>query len=300
MTDKDHQISFEISAFLTDCRARHLAEGTVERYYKFNLGLFQNYLISIQVFSMEQITTEVLRGFLAWHASGHSAGGSHCVWRAVKAFINWFEREMEGAWTSPILKRMGPKQVSKPIPGVSPEVLKKLLATCDRSLLGRRDRALLLFLFDTGLRRQEMVDINLEDLNLDSGEVRVRHGKGDRERSVYIGATTTRELLRYLRERGTGPVRAPLWLTRDGSRITPAGLRQVLRRRAQAAGVAEVPSPHDFRRGFALQCLRNEMDPFTLRRLMGHTTLKVLQVYLDQSQGDLLHSHKRHGPVDNL
>jgi len=76
------------------------------------------------------------------------------------------------------------------------------------------------------------------------------------------------------------------------------GLRGILTRRAQEAGVEE-PALHDFRRAFALSMLRNGTDVFTLAKLMGHEGITVLQRYLKQTNLDTEEAHRRAGPVDN-
>jgi len=81
-------------------------------------------------------------------------------------------------------------------------------------------------------------------------------------------------------------------------RLVYDGLRSILTRRAQEAGVEE-PALHDFRRAFALSMLRNGMDIFTLAKLMGHEGISVLQRYLKQTNLDTEEAHRRAGPVDN-
>jgi integrase/recombinase XerD len=80
--------------------------------------------------------------------------------------------------------------------------------------------------------------------------------------------------------------------------LTYSGLTEVLSRRADKAHVEE-PSPHDFRRAFALSMLRNGIDIFTLAKLMGHEGISVLQRYLKQTNLDTEEAHRRAGPVDN-
>ena len=90
-----------------------------------------------------------------------------------------------------------------------------------------------------------------------------------------------------------------LFATRTGERLARSSLREILRRRSRDAGLAETPSPHDFRRAFALQMLRNGSDIFALQRLMGHSDLSVLRRYLAQSDQDIQAAHMRASPVDN-
>ena len=144
----------------------------------------------------------------------------------------------------------------------------------------------------------EFVALNVADVDK-SGRTVVRHGKGGKSRVVFVGKRTRRALSRYLRLRGECSPDAPLWADGSGMRLAADRLRGILRQRAEAAGV-DAPTPHSFRRAFALTCLRQGMDIYSLQRLMGHADLTVLRRYLDQTQGDLRETHRRAGPVDNL
>jgi integrase/recombinase XerD len=143
------------------------------------------------------------------------------------------------------------------------------------------------------------VALDVGDVNMKSGAVIVKHGKGDKRRVAFLSAKTRRELLRYLRHREDAAPTSPLFATLDGRRLTYSGLRQVVRRRADAAGIAE-PGLHSFRRAFALMSLRAGMDVYSLQRIMGHSDLSVLRRYLAQTEGDLAAAHAHASPVDRL
>jgi integrase/recombinase XerD len=83
-----------------------------------------------------------------------------------------------------------------------------------------------------------------------------------------------------------------------GERLTYWGLRQIFRRRAGKAG-EKVPGLHDFRRYFALECLRSGMNIYELQHLIGHADLQVLRRYLAITDQDTEQAHRRAGPVDN-
>jgi len=92
--------------------------------------------------------------------------------------------------------------------------LKMMLGTCERrTLAGDRDRAILMCLLDTGCRASEFVALELSDVNLNTGSVIVRKGKGGRVRVTFLGNRARRELMRYLRYRGEAKTGDPLWVT---------------------------------------------------------------------------------------
>ncbi|MHB0859329.1 MAG: tyrosine-type recombinase/integrase [Anaerolineae bacterium] len=189
----------------------------------------------------------------------------------------------------------------EPLAPVPLDDLRQMLATCThRCLADDRDRALLLFLLDTGCRRAEVLALNLGDVDLGSGSVAVRRGKGGKARMTFLGAKARKALAGYLRYRRGAGLAEPLWTTTQGGmRLSYGGLREIMRRRAKAAGVP-APGLHAFRRAFALNALRAGIDLVSLQRLMGHTTLDILRRYLAQTDADLQLAHAGAWPVDRL
>ena len=228
---------------------------------------------------------------------GHNPGGIHIGYRILKTFLRWYDLESEPEnWRNPIYKVKAPKLNEEPLEPVELSDVRAMLDTCDSSFLGKRNRAILFVLLDTGLRARELLSIKLSDINLVTGDILLRKGKGGKPRNVLIGKETKKALRAYLRERKDNLYN--LWVTHNQKkRITYGGLRALLERHAKLARV-DTPSAHDFRRAFAITMLRNGTDLVTLARLMGHTSLKVLQAYLKQLPDDLQAAHHRGGPVD--
>jgi integrase/recombinase XerD len=193
-----------------------------------------------------------------------------------------------------------PKLPQDPLPPVPLDDLRKMLAVCEpRTFLGDRDRAALLALLDTGCRAAEFLALDVADVALSGGAVSIHQGKGRKGRVTFLGAKARKALLAYLRHRLQAGPAAPLWVTVEGGRLTYAGLRQMVRRRAEAAGV-KAPSLHSFRRAFALASLRAGMDIVSLQRLLGHADLSVIRRYLAQTEDDLAEAHRKASPVDRL
>lgn len=166
----------------------------------------------------------------------------------------------------------------------------------------KRDKAALLVLVDTGVRAEEFYTCNVSDLDLSRSKIHV-YGKGHngtkKERDVFMGKRARTALRAYLKERN--PRRTdPLFANYDGERMSYYTLRQLIRRRAKDAGLDYVPSPHDFRRTFAIECLRNGADVVSLQRLLGHSTPTVVLRYVAQNSDDLQQAHRRISPLDNL
>jgi len=282
---------------LVDRKSQNLAAGTLY-FYRMKLQLFTRYCESQVITQIGQITPVLIRQWLLHlEETGHNVGGIHAAYRALRTFLYWWENELEPeGWKNPIRKVKAPRLTDDPLEPVQIDHVQKLIDACTGPN-GARDKALLLFLLDTGARAAECLSCDIPDVNLITGEVLIRQGKGRKARSVYLEKKSRKALRVYLK---THPVDNPfLWLTDDqDSRLSYWGLREVIRRRAEKAGV-EVPGLHDFRRAFAINMLRNGVDLITLSRLMGHSGLAVLKRYLKQANIDLQAAHAKGSPVEH-
>lgn len=287
-----------VEAFLIDRRAAGLTPGSV-KFYREKLKLFTDYCDSQVITSIEQITPVIIRQFLLYlEDKKHSPGGIACVYRSMKAFLLWYEKEAEPtAWKNPIRKVKAPRVPDEPIEPVEVGSVEAMVSVCrSNTFTGIRDKALLLFLLDTGLRVMECLALDLPDVEVLTGECLIRQGKGRKPRTAFFQQRTRRALRSYLKQRTDN--NPALWVTDEFTRLQQGGVRSILHRRAKQAGVP-IPSPHDFRRAFAINMLRNGVDVITLSRLMGHTSLAVLKRYLNQVSSDLRDAHAKGSPVEN-
>lgn len=292
-------ISATADSFLIDRQARELSSRTVKFYREF-LRTFIEYCNTNSVTFIQEITPDFLRRYFLAFGETHNPGGVHGAYRTIRAFFQWLlnEEVMAPDWKNPMLKVKAPKVVLDPLEPISITDVKSLIDTCQRGdLIGERDRTLFLFLLDTGARAREACNMNIKDVDLNTGAVMIRYGKGGKTRMVFIGRTTRRAVRAYLRLRHD-PSPA-LFVSKDEERLTYDGLRLLLERRAKRAKLSNKPKLHGFRRAFALNMLRSGVDIFVLQRLMGHADLQVLRRYLAQNDEDNQLAHMRGSPVDN-
>jgi site-specific recombinase XerD len=288
-----------VEAFLVDRKAGNKAAGTLI-FYRKKLKHFLAYCDTQLITRIGQLTPQGIREYMInLEDTGHNSGGIHASFRVMRTFLNWYENEAEPeGWKNPIRKVKAPKIELEQLEPCDITAVNAILDTCTgRDFVSLRDRAILYLLLDTGLRANEAVMLDVEDLDPIRGNILVRCGKGRKPRTVFIGKKTRKVIRAYLRERESdGPA---LWLTDTGERMAYEGLRQMVRRRSERAGVQQ-PTLHSFRRFFALAYLRNGGDIFTLQKLMGHSDLQILRRYLNQIDEDLERGHSQFGPVDNL
>lgn len=293
---EDHILSM-VESFLVDRKARGSSRGTIE-FYRKKLKLFTDYCECQVIIRGTQITPHAIRLYLLYlEEKGHNHGGVHAAYRSLRAFLYWWEEEIEPEeWKNPIRKVKAPKLFTHPLEPISTDDVRSMLEICKGNTFhDKRDKATLLALLDTGARAQEFLDMSLEDINLITGAILIRHGKGGKPRTVYLGKKSRKALRNYLKQRAdTG---SALWVSQKGERLSYGGLRSLLRRRATKAKV-NVPSLHSFRRAFALNMLRAGADIFSLQKLMGHGDLQVLRRYLAQTTEDVAEAHRIGSPVD--
>jgi integrase/recombinase XerD len=164
---------------------------------------------------------------------------------------------------------------------------------------GIRDAAMLELLYAAGLRVSELVGLRLQDIHLDAGFVRVM-GKGSKERVVPIGQFAREKTLFYLnnaRSRLLAGRASPfLFPARAGQPITRQGFWKLLRRYAQAAGLAKRVSPHSLRHSFASHLLEGGADLRAVQVMLGHADIATTQIYTHVANERLREVHRRFHP----
>lgn len=217
----------------------------------------------------------------------------HGYAQVVRGFVSWCSQE-EGL--EDIVAETLPKRLSREMPKVevriietfTDEQLKRLDLVCERECsktLEVRDRTILAFLLDTGLRAEELCELTLESLRLNPDEsyVRVIYGaKGRKQRTVGIGRETRMLLRKYIeRYRRALQTERHVFLGRYNEPLTRSGLYQIIDRLGEWARIEGVRcSPHTFRHTFAVSYLLRGGNVFDLSRLMGHSSVKVTEIYL--------------------
>ncbi len=284
-----------VNLFLLDCEARNLTPATL-RFYWQRLGLFVGYAERAGVTTPAAITPALLRAYLLdFRERQLSPYYQHQHARALRTLCNFWVRDGLLA-DSPMRTVRAPKLPRDVLPPFTADDVRALLDACEQE----RDAALVLTLLDSGLRASELIVLNVGDVDLTTGAVRVRRGKGGKTRIVFTGARTRKAIMRYLMTRASPPADAPLFVTlTTGTRLAFYGLQSLLGRLGRAAGVKPMGA-HRFRRTFAIESLRAGMPLPQLAALMGHEGLAVLQRYLRLVDEDLRAAHAAHGAVDRL
>lgn len=178
---------------------------------------------------------------------------------------------------------VGPK-IARPLPrplGLD-DVRRLLEAPPEIETTGLRDRAILELLYGSGLRISELVGLDVDDIDVEEGSVRVL-GKGGKERDVPLGRFARQAVEAYLtRARpslATGRSRAALFLNARGGRLTRQGCAQILAKWVRAAGIDRRVTLHSLRHSFATHLLEGGADVRVVQELLGHASVATTQIY---------------------
>ena len=223
--------------------------------------------------------------------------------RTLKTFFSWATREAY-INSNPTKMISVPKAPVKIVNTLELDQIHRLTDMCQRTNgNSQRNQIIILMLLDSGLRVSELVNIEIEDVNLPEGHINIRHAKGARERFVPIGSVVQKYLWKYInmhRRPMTDRIMR-LFLSETGLPLTRSGIQQMLRRYGKQAGINGVRcSPHTFRHTFAKNYLLNGGDIFSLQKILGHSSLASVRMYLNLVAADVKKQHRRFSPVDNM
>ena len=150
-----------------------------------------------------------------------------------------------------------------------------------RYLTGQRNRVMLRLMLDTGLRLSEMIHIRWQDIDLNSGKVMVRQGKGAKDRTLWTGEENLSELVKWQERQEaecTGQA-SVVFSTKKGGKLNPAYVQRMVNRYAVNAGILKHVTPHTLRHTFATDLYRETTNIRLTQKALGHSNLATTQIY---------------------
>lgn len=275
---------------------RGLANNTLQAYAR-DLRSFATFAMARGLDEPARLTTADIA---AWArdlaSSGLSPGSQARMLVSVRGFFRHLDREGEIAEDP--AQRVDVPRVRRPLPFyVGHDDVLALLRAAEGST---RDQAIIVLLYGAGLRVSEVCALELGQVYLDAGVLRVR-GKGSKERVVPIGQPVSQVLQRYLEgERRARVGGGPNELVFPGRALdrplTRQGVFEMLRRVARVAGVDRAVSPHKLRHGFATDLVRGGADLRSVQVMLGHADLRTTEVYTHVDDAHLRRTYDRTHP----
>ncbi len=277
---------------------RRFSAHTLEAYGG-DLARLCAYLDREGVRDVTRVDAALLRGFLADESARGLAPSS--VARAVasvRSLFRWLQREKHVAANPAATLRSPKRRRTLPEPLTRAEVERLLTSPRGDDVLAARDRAILEVLYSAGLRVSELAGLELPDLDLAGGVLRVR-GKGRKERLAFLGGPAQRALERYLARRATTPGLGrteAVFVNRLGGRLTTRSVERMVARELTRAGLAGRGTPHTLRHSFATHLLDAGADLRSVQELLGHADPATTQIYTHVTPRLLREAYERAHP----
>lgn len=227
--------------------------------------------------------------------------GATSVRRKIAALRAFFAlQKREGRRTDNPATDVPPPKAPKRLPQVmSEDEVARLLRTrvAGKNDMQRlRNAAIMELLYASGIRRAELVGLNLSDVDCDRRLMRVI-GKGNKQRTVFINQAAADAILKYLAVRPRSADEA-LFLSRRKSRLSHRQAWVIFREFAQLSGLIKHVTPHVMRHSFATHLLENGADIVTIKELLGHESLSTTQIYTNVSLEHMRKSYEEAHPRD--
>ncbi len=167
----------------------------------------------------------------------------------------------------------------------------------------QRDRAILELLYGCGIRVSELCGLNLEDIDLKEGLIKVR-GKGNKERIIPAGQKAKEAIKKYLAIRQILRIKknfhdqeTPLFINNRGNRLSDRQIRRIVEKYAKVVGVLEKIGPHTLRHTFASHLLMEGADLRVIQELLGHSSLSTTQIYTHIDLKHLIEIYDKSHPL---
>lgn len=303
MTSEKHHASASdpsLDAFLDAIWAeRGLSQNTLDSY-RYDLQSLSEYLRGNAGVGLQAASRDQLLAFLAREVrDGRSSRSLSRYLSGFRQYYRWLLREGRiqadptALIESPKLGRGLPKAIDE-------ESITRLLDAPDLGKpIGLRDRAMLETMYASGLRVSELVGLQLPNLNLNQGVVRVL-GKGSKERLVPLGEHALDWIRKYMTdgrpELLKGKHSEAVFVTARGGGMTRQAFWHAIKRHAAAAGINQDLSPHMLRHSFATHLLNHGADLRVVQLLLGHSDLSTTQIYTHIAREGLKQLHRKHHP----
>jgi integrase len=235
-----------------------------------------------------ELTKQSVQGFVADLLDNGAEAATACARQlALKRFGVWLVAEGE-LDTDPLLGLKQPKLDNKVVNSLTDDDLRRLIRACQgKSLIDRRDEAIIRIMAETGMRAGELIRIQVSDVDLERGLVTIRRGNGGKGRVAPFGPQTATALDRYIRARRRHPLAdsSDLWVGGKGGGIGYDGLRRSLQQRADTAGIGRFHM-HLMRHTAATRWLRAGGSEGGLMAVAGWSTRDMIDRYTGASASE--------------
>jgi integrase/recombinase XerC len=273
------------------------------RSYESDLQHFVSYLLTNEVHSLEDVRKPLLRTyFSSLLGEGLTKKSIARKIASMRSFFRYARRH-KIITTNPTLTLISPR-LEKRLPSFLDEAsVKRLFDSVETSSpLGRRNAAILELFYSTGMRLNELIQLDVDDIDFAQGLVKVT-GKGSKQRIIPVGRRALEAVRAYEADRrqqvsGLKPGKVPsaLFLTPKGERCYPEAVIRMVKSAIGKVSELEKRSPHVIRHSFATHLLNRGADLRAVKELLGHESLSTTQVYTHVSTEQMKKVYRQSHP----
>lgn len=288
--------------FIDAIKARNRSPDTVNFYRQ----QIRNLILALEdqgiPTKVDCVTYDIIeRNFIAYSLNelGVSYSTVAIRLRGLRAFFNWLV-ERGVLRESPMKDIVINDRERNIVETYSHEQVRELLRQPDlETFVGYRDYAIMTILIETGVRLRELTDIKVGDVRMNDSQILI-HGKNREDRLVPIQSQAKRVLRRYLKARGESPV-PYLFITHHDRQMSRKAVQERISKYGRMSNITNVRnSPHTFRHTFAKMSVQNGANVFDLQKILGHSTLDMVRVYVNMFSAEVAESHRKFSPIENL
>ncbi len=271
------------------------------------LNRFFSYLKNHKITHVDQITKDIVMAYqvevyqsLTFKGTPYSIAHQNSMISAVKQFLAFLKDNDYIMVNSARHVRYASGSQSLPGSILTKSEARKIMQAPDtRTVLGYRDRTILEVLYSSGIRKTELRNLTINDVDYHDGLIRVQ-GKGRKERIVPIGRIACRYLENYIKSVRTELIRDPyndtLFLSLRGRRFNHSTVWKLVKKYAKKAKIRKNVHCHTFRHSCATAMLKNKADIRSIQEMLGHASLKSTQIYTRINITDLKEVHSKCHP----
>lgn len=280
---------------------RQLSDNTLQSYKRDLIAYARHVFHEQKIEDFNQVVRENILLYLdSLRAVGKSSKTVSRQISSIRSFHQFLLREKVCEQDPTVHLEMPKKEQSLPKVLSIEDIDALISAPSIEKPQGIRDIAILEMMYGSGMRISELIELNLEDVHITMGFVRV-FGKGGKERIIPLGRGALTACTNYLNESrpqllGNAPKNDAFFITQRGKRFTRQGCWKIIKEHAQTAGITKEITPHVLRHSFATHLIENGADLRAVQELLGHSDISTTQIYTHVSKTRLSEVYKQFHP----
>ena len=276
---------------------------------EFYFNRFAEFLAELKISDVQAVTPSMLQDFQRWvfyqpttKGTARSVGGQNHIIIGIRNFFTFLAQEGYLAGNPAKGLRLAREPDTLPKNILTPDEARKIIEAPDtQTLSGYRDRTLLEVLYATGLRKEELRNVNVADINLEEELLRVNKGKGGKDRVVPLSRIACQYLENYIKavrpELAKGRPSEKLFISiRDGLPLGRHGIDRLLAKYARKLRLKKHVTCHLWRHSCATHLLKNNANLRHVQQILGHASLATTERYLRLTITDLKEAHRKFHP----